>query len=66
MLADTSLSVNEGGKKENAVTQEPKPGLEPRTTSTVDLTENPRQMRKVQYGIDCADLVHFSHWLYTC
>lgn len=27
-----------------------------------DQKNNTRSTRKIQYGIDCADIVHFSHW----
>ncbi len=37
-----------------------RPGLEPTLNSQKE--EVPRTERKMQYGIDCADLVHFSHW----
>lgn len=37
-----------------------RPGLEPTVRSQKE--EVPRTERKMQYGIDCADLVHFSHW----
>ncbi|KAJ3320632.1 hypothetical protein HDV06_005150 [Boothiomyces sp. JEL0866] len=61
MLADSDIKTNtpKTGNLEK-IQQEAPPA--PSTNKRDELQKNARDARKTQFGIDCADLVHFSHW----